>query len=123
MHKSAVTIHVCVAAGVGVEVDIRRWLTLRGWRAARAQDDESGRFIVEVRDVGDQASFCPGELILHDRPAGRVRGNLYPAAMLDEGEYVLRLNGASWPVRLRRSESQQPPAMVVEGDVDAAPTA
>jgi hypothetical protein len=76
------------------------------------------RHIVEVRDIRVGASLCPAEAILHEVPAGRVRGDLYPAAMLDEGGYVLWLNDQNWTVFLQRSESEPPPAMVIESDTD-----
>ncbi len=85
----------------------------------REWEGEPNRFIVEVRDMRDEAALCPAEAILHDRSGGRVRGDLYPAAMLDEGSYVLRLGRESWPVGLRRSESSPPPAMVITSDVRA----
>ena len=85
----------------------------------REWENEPNRFVVEVRDMRDEAALCPAEAIL-DHPAdGPVRGGLYPAAMLDEGAYVLRLGSESWPVVLRRSESTPPPAMVITSDVEA----
>jgi len=84
------------------------------------------RYIVEVRDFSGETALCPAEAILLAVPdgdvpegeqGGSVRGDLYPAAQLDEGGYVLRLNGESWRVLLRRSRSQSPPTMViVSGD-------
>ncbi len=85
----------------------------------REWEDEPNRFIVEVRDIRDEAALCPAEAILDHRSAGRVRGDLYPAAMLDEGAYVLRLGSESWPVGLRRFESSPPPALVITSDVEA----
>ncbi len=79
---------------------------------------EGRRHIVEVRDIRDLAALCPAEAILHHFPEGHVRGELYPAAMLDEGEYILRLNAESWPVLLKSSPSHPPPAMVIESDLD-----
>ena len=88
----------------------------------REWEDEPNRFIVEVRDVTNEAALCPAEVILRDHSEGRVRGDLYPAAMLDEGAYVLRFGDEGWPVVLQRSESP-PPAMVITSDVDAPPFA
>jgi hypothetical protein len=87
-----------------------RFTVRRGWK------DEPNRFIVEVRDNRDEAALCPAEAILHDHSGGRVRGDLHPAAMLDEGAYVLRLGSETWPVVLGRSESSPPPAMVITSD-------
>jgi hypothetical protein len=89
-----------------------------GFAKQRDWEDEPNRFIVEVRDIGDEAALCPAEAILHDLSEGRVRGDLYPAAMLDEGAYVLRFGDEGWPVVLQRSEPP-PPAMVITSDVDA----
>jgi len=90
-----------------------------GFAERRDWEDEPNRFIVEVRDLTDEAALCPAEAILTHRSAGRVRGDLYPAATLDEGAYVLRLGSERWPVVLRRSRSSPPPAMVITSDVEA----
>ncbi len=89
-------------------------------RAERREwEDEPNRFIVEVRDDKDEWALCPAEAILARNPDRRARGDLYPAATLDEGAYVLRLGGESRHVVLRRSESSPPPAMLITSDVEA----
>ena len=74
--------------------------------------------IVEVRDVDAVTALCPAEAVLRDLPGGESRWLLYPAALLDEGKYVLHINGENWPVLLRRAESKPPPAMVILSDFD-----
>lgn len=80
---------------------------------------EGRRHIVEVRDAGDATALCPAEAILYDRPLLEIRGGLYPATKLDEGQYILKFDGGDlWPVRLRARRSQRPPAMVIRSAID-----
>ena len=73
---------------------------------------------MEVRDIDGETALCPAEAVIRDLPGGESRWLLYPAALLDEGKYVLRINGENWPVLLRRAESKAPPAMVILSDFD-----
>ena len=77
----------------------------------------SRRDIVEVRDLDGETALCPAEAVLGE-VEGESRWLLYPAALLDEGRYVLHINGENWPVLLRRAESKPPPAMVILSDFD-----
>ncbi|MDP6580876.1 MAG: hypothetical protein QF681_09475 [Vicinamibacterales bacterium] len=77
---------------------------------------EDQRHIVLVRDVESETTLCAADVILHDVPEGELRGDLYPAAMLDEGRYVLWIDFESWPVHLLPSESKPSPAMVIQSD-------
>ena len=74
--------------------------------------------IVEVRDISGETALCPAEAVIRDLPEGESRWLLYPAALLDEGQYVLHIDGENWPVLLRRAESKAPPAMVILSDFD-----
>ena len=78
---------------------------------------ERRRDIVEVRDLNGETALCPAETVLRE-VEGENQWLLYPAALLDEGKYVLHLNGENWPVLLRRAESEAPPAMVILSDFD-----
>ena len=79
---------------------------------------EARREIVEVRDVDGETALCPAEAVFGEAPEGDDRWLLYPAALLDEGKYVLHIDGENWPVLLRRAESQAPPAMVILSEFD-----
>ena len=79
---------------------------------------EGRRDIVEVRDIDGETALCPAEAVLLNLPGGQRRWYLYPAALLDEGQYVLHIDGENWPVLLRRDESKPPPAMVILSDFD-----
>jgi hypothetical protein len=78
---------------------------------------EARRDIVEVRDVNGETALCPAEAILLEVD-GENQWLLYPAALLDEGGYVLNIDGENRVVLLRRAESQAPPAMVILSDFD-----
>ena len=79
---------------------------------------ERRRYIVVVQDSA-AVELCPAELLLDDIPDGDARGDLYPAARLPEGKYTLVFGGtATWPVTLRLSDSEPPPAVVVFSNVD-----
>lgn len=83
-----------------------------GFRATQGH-----RHIVNVHDM-DGAALCPAEAVLDDFPTGQLRGDLYPAARLPDGEYMLVFDGSSqWPVILRSSGSE-PSAMSIRSDVD-----
>jgi len=83
-----------------------------------AETTEARRDIVEVRNLDGVTALCPAEAVIRDLPDGETRWLLYPAALLDEGRYVLHINGENWPVLLRRAESKAPPAMVILSDFD-----
>ena len=78
---------------------------------------ESRRDIVDVRDSDGETALCPAEAVLGE-VGGETSWLLYPAALLDEGRYVLHIDGENWPVLLRRAESKPPPAMVILSDFD-----
>ena len=78
---------------------------------------DSRRDIVEVRDIDGEVALCPAEAVVHEIE-GENQWVLYPAALLDEGRYVLHIDGENWPVMLRRAESKAPPAMEVLSDFE-----
>lgn len=49
---------------------------------------EGRRNIVEVRDIDGETALCPAEAVLRE-VEGENQWLLYPAALLDEGKYVL----------------------------------
>ena len=80
-----------------------------------AETTEARRDIVEVRNLDGVTALCPAEAVLLELE-GENQWLLYPAALLDEGKYVLHLNGENWPVLLRRAESKAP---VILSDFDS----